>query len=54
MLTDEPIEKRSLGKPRRGWENNIIMKLKKWGEYKEFGYSAPESPCECSIKPPVP
>ena len=32
ILTDKPIRKRSLGRPRHRWEDNIRMFLKKWDD----------------------
>ena len=50
ILTGKPTGKRHLGRPRRRWEDNIIMDLKgdryQCGEFCLFG------PCECGIEPP--
>ena len=57
ILTGTPTGKRSLGRPRRRWEDNIRMGLE------EIGINAGnwvgssqdrdllESPCECGIEP---
>jgi len=57
ILTGKPIGKRSLGRPRHSWENNIRMDLKvvgvnmrNWVNLAQEG--SLESPCGCGIKPP--
>ena len=37
ILTGKPKGKRSLGRPRRRWENNIRLNLKKT-QFKEMGW----------------
>ena len=46
-LTDKPIGKRLLGRPRRRWEKNIRMSLKEMGINTKL-----ESPCKCNFEPP--
>ena len=45
MLTGKPTGKRPLGRPKRGWEDNIRMDLE------EIGINAGNR-VECGIQPP--
>ena len=54
ILTGKPTGKRTLGRPRRGWEDNIKMDLKEtsinvrnWVDSAQDRHS-----CECEIEPP--
>jgi hypothetical protein len=55
ILTGKPTGKRPLGWPRRRWEENIRMDLRRSGcQYEElswFDSGLLESPCKCGIKP---
>ena len=57
MLTGKPIGKRHLGIPRRRWEDNIRMDLKRNRyHYEEMGWFGSgqglfESPFECGTEP---
>ena len=59
FLTDKPIGKRPLGRPRRRWEDNIRIRM----DLEEIGINAGNwvdsaedrnywRPCECGIEPP--
>ena len=37
MLTGKPAGRRSLGRPRRRWKDNIKMNIKKWCKCEELG-----------------
>ena len=58
ILTGKPTGKRTLGRPRRIWEDNIRMELEEIGinagnwvdSAQDMGLL--ESPCECGIEPP--
>ena len=59
ILTGTPVGMRPLGRrPRRRWEDNIIMDLEEIGINRCIGLIRlrigiiGESPCECGIEPP--
>ena len=54
MLADKSTRNSPLRKPRRRWEDNIIMALKEMGIYTRNWVDSAllESPCKCSIAHP--
>ena len=57
ILTDKPTRKRPLGRPRRRWEDNIRMDLKKCINTRNWVDLVQDSDYwrslfECSIEPP--
>jgi len=55
ILTGKPTGKRTLGRPRRRWEDNIRMDLEKIGINAGNWINSAQllkSPCECAIEPP--
>ena len=52
MLTGTPARKRSLGRSRRRWEDNIRMDLEETGINTGNWVDSAQCPCECGIEPP--
>ena len=53
ILTGKPTGKRPLGRPKRRWEDNIIIDIKEININTRLHRTGIlESPCKCGIVPP--